>query len=69
MDYVTLDIETAALFPYEQKVLDYLMTKDTSKIIGLHPVFSKIIAVGIKEPDNEPNIFCGDDERKIISDT
>ena len=70
MDYVTLDIETVALpEAYEPKVLDYLMGKDTAKVIGLHPVFSKIIAVGIKEPDNEPNIFYGDDERKILSDT
>lgn len=68
--YVTLDIETVALpEAYEPKVLDYLMGKVTSRIIGLHPVFSKIIAVGIKEPENEPNVFHGDDERKILSDT
>lgn len=70
MDYVTLDIETVALpEAFEPKVLDYLMRKETAKLIGLHPVFSKIIAVGIKEPNNEPNIFWGDDERKILSDT
>ena len=70
VDYVTLDIETVALpEAIKPKVLDYLMGKDTAKVIGLHPVFSKVIVVGIKEPDNEPNIFYGDDERKILSDT
>lgn len=69
-DYVILDIETVALpEAMEPKVLDYLMGKDTAKVIGLHPVFSKIVVIGIKEPDNEPIFFWGDDERKILSDT
>jgi DNA polymerase elongation subunit (family B) len=72
MDYVTLDIETVPLpevyDPKDPNVLDYLMSKETSRIMGFHPVFSKIIVVGIKEPDDEPIIYDGDDERRILSD-
>ena len=34
----------------------------------LHPLFSRIIAIGAKHKNGEPIVFCGEDEKKILTD-
>lgn len=66
MKFVTLDIETIPLQFDDRKIYDYLMDKNIDR--HYHPLFSKIITIGIKSDDGKSEIFCGDDERKILTD-
>lgn len=64
MGYCVLDIETVPLKIEDDDIIEYLMDKKFTR--GLHPVFSKIIVIGVKEEDEDPIIFYGDDEPEII---
>lgn len=66
MSYLILDIETASIEITNKDIWKYLSEKATVR--QLHPVFSKIITIGIKEPNNEPMIIYGDDEKEIIEE-
>ncbi len=66
MEYVTLDIETAKLKIEDQAVIDYLISRKF--VPSLHPAFSKIIMIGLKENDGDPFCFFGDDEKEILED-
>jgi uncharacterized protein YprB with RNaseH-like and TPR domain len=64
MSSLVLDIEIAPLDLKDTDVIDYLINKPSRTT--LHPVFSKIIVIGIKELENEPIQFYGDDEHRIL---
>jgi len=66
LEYLILDIETAPLKYEDEKILDYLMDKQIDR--HFHPLFSKLIAIGVKRNGCEPNFFFGDDESKILTD-
>ncbi len=63
-NYCVLDIEVVPESREDEQITQYLITKKTG---GLHPLFSKIILIGLKEPDAEPLIYHGEDEQKILS--
>jgi len=65
-NYCVLDIEVAPESREDEQITQYLITKKTG---GLHPLFSKIILIGLKELDAEPLIYHGEDEHKILSQT
>jgi len=64
MEYLVVDIETCPLKIPDDSVWVYLTEKVTRR--DLHPVFSKIIVIGTKEPNAQPETFDGDDEREIL---
>ncbi|MFQ5887387.1 MAG: ribonuclease H-like domain-containing protein [Candidatus Hydrothermarchaeales archaeon] len=66
MSYVTLDIETAALEIKDKAILDYLISRQFA--VSLHPAFSKIIMIGMKEDGGEPFCLYGDDEKELLED-
>lgn len=66
MSCFALDIETVPLKIQNADVIEYLMDKKFNR--GVHPVFSKIIIIGMKEEDKDYKLFYGDDERKILED-
>lgn len=63
MVYFILDLETAPL-ELDEKTKEYLMEKATRR--EMHPVFSKIICIGIKRQDEKPRIYHGDNERETL---
>lgn len=63
-NYCVLDIEVVPESREDEQITQYLITKKTG---GLHPLFSKIILIGLKEPDAEPLIYHGEDEHKILA--
>lgn len=64
---VFLDIETTPLPTSDDEVvLEYLMDKNINR--KFHPLFSKIILVGLKPKNKSSKFFYGDDESKILSD-
>ena len=68
MKFITLDIETVPLKIEHEEVREYLMDKKISKEArSLDPNYSKIIAIGVKVL-NEPKMFYGDDEEKILNE-
>ncbi|MFQ5975103.1 MAG: ribonuclease H-like domain-containing protein [Candidatus Hydrothermarchaeales archaeon] len=66
MSYVTLDIETAPLEIKDKTILEYLISRQF--VISLHPAFSKVIMIGMKENDGEPFCLYGDDENELLED-
>ena len=64
VEYLVVDIETCPLKISDDSVWVYLTEKVTRR--DLHPVFSKIIAIGIKQPNTQPNVIHGDNEREIL---
>ncbi|MFQ5974804.1 MAG: ribonuclease H-like domain-containing protein [Candidatus Hydrothermarchaeales archaeon] len=65
MDYISLDIETAPLKIEDDIVIEYLIKKKF--VMGTHPLFSKIITIGIKENEKEPVFFRGDKEHSVLT--
>lgn len=63
-EYLVVDIETCPLKIPDDNVWVYLTEKVTRR--DLHPVFSKIIVIGTKKPNEQPKTFNGDDEREIL---
>ncbi|MFQ6064158.1 MAG: ribonuclease H-like domain-containing protein [Candidatus Bathyarchaeia archaeon] len=59
-----LDIETAPLELRDTEVIDYLINRRTRT--DLHPVFSRIVVIGLKEIGKEPIQFYGEDEQQIL---
>jgi DNA polymerase elongation subunit (family B) len=66
LEYLVLDVETAPIEFKDQKIIGYLMDKQVDR--HRHPLFSKIILIGIKKNGGEPEFFYGDDERRILID-
>lgn len=66
MTYITLDIETAPLVIEDKLVLEYLISRQFA--VSLHPAFSKIIVIGMKEQNGDPFSLYGDDERELLED-
>lgn len=66
MDFVTIDIETTPIKITDQETIDYLMDKKIARYY--HPFFSKIISIAVKENDQEPVLFSGDDEKKLLNE-
>ncbi|MCL4326561.1 MAG: ribonuclease H-like domain-containing protein [Candidatus Thermoplasmatota archaeon] len=65
--YIIFDIETVPLSTEElmkKQLLEYLLDKQT-KNWYMSPLLSKIVAVGIKHPDIEPEIFMAKSEKGI----
>ena len=62
--YLVIDIETAGLDPSDIEVQKYLIEKNI--VPALHPFFSKVIAIGLKKPREDPVILHGDDEAKLL---
>lgn len=62
--YLVLDIETIPLEITDESVWVYLSEKATRR--ELHPVFSKILAIGIKQPNKQPEVIHDDNERTIL---
>ena len=63
-EYLVIDIETCPLKISDATVWVYLTEKATVRT--MHPVFSKIIAIGTKQPNAQPNVIYGDNEREIL---
>ncbi len=64
--YLVVDIETAGLDFEDQGVLDYLEEKDI--VPALHPYFSRVISIGLKQSGGEPVVLHGEDEKKLLQD-
>jgi len=63
-EYLVIDIETCPLKISDTTVWVYLTEKATVRT--MHPVFSKIIAIGTKQPNAGPQVICGDNEKEIL---
>ena len=63
-EYLVIDIETCPMKISDATVWVYLTEKATRR--DLHPVFSKIIAIGTKQPNAPPQVIYGDNEREIL---
>lgn len=59
-----LDIETAPIDFTEPEINEYMKEKNIFSFS--HPLFGKIIAIGIKKEDEEPAIFYGNDEKELL---
>ena len=69
MKYITIDIETVPLEIKHEDIKTYLMDKKISKERrSLDPNYSKIITIGIKEPNKEVKLMSGDDEKEILTE-
>ena len=64
IDYMVVDIETVPIVFDNRKVVDYLIRRRFTP--GLHPAFSKIVAIGTKTPDAPPIIFVDTDEKQLL---
>jgi predicted PolB exonuclease-like 3'-5' exonuclease len=64
MSYLVLDIESIPLKITDESVWIYLSEKATVRT--MHPVFSKVIAIGIKKPDSDPEVFHGENEKELL---
>jgi len=64
MSYVVLDIESVPLKIPDDSVWIYLSEKATVRT--MHPVFSKVITIGIKKPDADPEVIHGDNEKELL---
>lgn len=63
---VVIDIEIAPSYPEDVKVTEYLMDKSFPR--RMHPLFSRIVVIGMKVEDNEPVLISHDDESMILSE-
>ena len=69
MKHIVVDIETAPLKIEHEDIKDYLMDKKISKEKrSLDPNYSKIIAIGIKLPDEPVKILAGNNEKEMLAD-
>ena len=66
LKYLTLDVECAPLKIDNLDVWIYLSEKATVRT--LHPLFSKVISVALKEFDQEPEILFSDNEKQLLDD-
>lgn len=66
LNYVTIDIECVPLKINDQDIWVYLSEKATVRT--MHPVFSKVITIGLKEFDQDPEVLYSDDEKQLLDD-
>ena len=64
MDYVILDIECVPLKITNESIWIYLSEKATVRT--MHPVFSKVIVIGTKTPDADPEVVYDDSEKELL---
>lgn len=60
-----LDIETTPIEFEDKDIINYLMEKKFKRFS--HPLFGKIISIGIKIENEEPRFFYGNDEKEILT--
>lgn len=60
-----VDIETTPLEFDNREIINYLMDRSFSRF-G-HPLFGKIITIGVKKENEEPIVFYGNDEKEILT--
>jgi len=63
--YVVVDIETADLDISDSAINNYLDEKEI--VPALHPYFSRIISIGLKPADGEPQVYHGEDEAELLA--
>lgn len=64
MSYVILDIESVPLKITDKSIWIYLSEKATVRT--MHPVFSKVIVIGTKTPDADPEVMYDDSEKELL---
>jgi len=64
MSYAILDIESVPLKITDESIWIYLSKKATVRT--MHPVFSKVIVIGIKTPDADPEVMYDDSEKELL---
>lgn len=62
MRWIVLDIETAAARIGDDKIARYLASRRSELLLEVHPLFSKIIHIGLMWEEGTEH-FSGDDER------
>ena len=60
-----LDIETTPLEFDNKEIISYLMDRNIPRFS--HPLFGKIISIGIKKENEEPLMLYGNDEKEILT--
>ena len=60
-----LDIETTPLEFDNKEIVSYLMDRNIPRFS--HPLFGKIISIGIKKENEEPLMIYGNDEKEILT--
>jgi len=65
-EYMVLDVETVPIDYDDEALNQYIEEKDF--VLGIHPMFAKLVCIGVKYPSTEPLIFAGDDEVKLLND-
>jgi uncharacterized protein YprB with RNaseH-like and TPR domain len=63
MNYLYVDIETCPIF-----LEGYSEKKEEDKQKLINPIDSKIIAIGLKEPNKDAVVLIGEDEKQILTD-
>ena len=64
MSYCVLDIEVVPLRIEDERIIKYMRSKDVKFD---NPVFSRVVAIGIKEMGQEPIVFSGEEESILNS--
>lgn len=67
MSYFVVDLETTPIKFEDEEILEYLIEKKFPK--GIHPVFSKIIVIGLKDSSqNVIKILRNEDEETLLKE-
>ncbi len=66
MDWMVLDIETAPKEINDGEIGEYLASRG-KLLLNTHPLFSKLILIGIKWEDGE-KYFYGENEREVLTE-
>ena len=66
LSYLIVDIETVPLEILDENIWIYLSEKATTRT--MHPVFSKIIVIGLKQPRLDPIMLSGNTEKEILNE-
>jgi DNA polymerase elongation subunit (family B) len=64
-NYVVIDIEVIPEKFENEQIKEYLMDKNFPR--KMHPVFSRLLIIGLKAPNTEPELLYYKDEKELLT--